>query len=166
MNSLLALCEWIEATPWSTALRESTWGYPIVETLHVVILFAFLGLTVTMDARLVGLVLPETPAAHVMRRLLPWIRASFAILAVTGVLLFVTTPVRFYGNVFFRLKLGLLVLAGINVWVFHRRLYPTIDSWGNGRVLPFGARLAGGLSLFLWVGVVTTGRLIAYNWFE
>ena len=159
-------CQWIEGTAWSTGLRESIWAYPIIESLHVLTLCVFVGLTVVMDARLVGLVLTGTPVSHVMGRLLPWIRSGFAVLVVTGVLLFMTTPVRFYGNVFFQLKMLFLLAAGINVWLFHRRWYPTVNEWGRANVPPRGARVAGVVSLLLWVGIVTVGRLIAYNWFE
>lgn len=159
-------CQWIEGTAWSTGLRESIWVYPIIESLHVLTLCVFLGLTVVMDARLIGIVLPETPVSHVMRRLLPWIRSAFAVLLITGVLLFLTTPVKFYGNIFFRLKALFLIAAGANVWLFHRRWYPTVDEWGYAGAPPRGARMAGVLSLLLWVSIVTVGRLIAYNWFE
>src|SRR6185436_15491475 len=117
--------EWLEATWLSTAIRESIWAYPIVESIHVLTIAVFLGLTAAMDARLLGAAMRETPVGVVMARLLPWIRSGFAVMVVTGLLLFAGTPVRFVTNVFFQIKLALLVLAGLNVWLFHHRLYPT-----------------------------------------
>ena len=166
MLSVVSACRWLESTALSTGIRESIWSYPVIESLHVLTLCVFLGLTVLMDGRLVGLILTETPVSHVMERLLPWIRSGFAVMVVTGVLLFLATPVRFYSNVLFRLKLLLLVAAGINVWLFHRTLYGTVREWGDGRILPRRARLAGALSLVLWTAIVAAGRLVAYNWFE
>jgi hypothetical protein len=162
----LATAAWLEATPFSTALRESIWVYPIVESIHVLTIAVFLGLTAVMDARLVGGALTTTPVGLLMTRLLPWIRAGFAVMVVTGVLLFAGTPVRFLTNVFFQIKLGLLVLAGVNVWLFHRRLYPTVAEWGHAARPPRHARLAGAASLILWTLALATGRLIAYNWFD
>ncbi len=164
--TLTTVLQWIEDTAWSTALRESIWAYPVVESSHVITLFVFLGLTMAMDARLLGFALTRVPVGDVMRRTLPWIRGAFAVMVVSGVLLFATTPVRFSENVFFLLKFAFLFLAGVNVWVFHRRLYPTVDTWGRGDRLPRGARIAGAVSLTMWIVIVATGRLIAYNWFE
>jgi hypothetical protein len=163
---IVSAAEWLEATWLSTAIRESIWVYPIVESTHVVTIALFLGLTAAMDARLVGAALRETPVGVVMARLLPWIRIGFAVMVVTGLLLFAGTPVRFMTNVFFQVKLGLLALAGVNVWLFHRRLYPTVDAWGAAPRPPRHARLAGAASLVIWTLALATGRLIAYNWFE
>jgi hypothetical protein len=157
---------WLEATALSTGIRESIWVYPIVESLHVVTIALFLGLTAAMDARLLGVALRETPVGVVMDRLLPWIRIGFAIMLVTGLLLFAGTPVRFLTNVFFQVKLGLLAFAGLNVWLFHRRLYPTVHEWGAAARPPRHARIAGAASLLLWTLALATGRLIAYNWFD
>ena len=87
-------------------------------------------------------------------------------MVVTGLLLFAGTPVRFTTNVFFQIKLALLGLAGFNVWLFHDRLYPTVQTWGAAARPPRHARLAGAASLVLWTLALATGRLIAYNWFE
>jgi hypothetical protein len=84
----------------------------------------------------------------------------------TGLLLFYSDPLRFYGNVFFRIKLVLLILAGLNAWVFHATVYLRVASWDHDATPPLGARAAGVASLVLWVGVITTGRMIAYNWFK
>jgi hypothetical protein len=73
---------------------------------------------------------------------------------------------RFYGNVFFWLKAVMMALAALNALVFHYTTYGTVDQWDNTAATPYGARLAGVLSLALWAGVVMSGRLIAYNWFQ
>lgn len=166
MSAVLSAAEWIEATALSTAIRESVWIYPVIEGLHVLGLALFLGLTFVMDLRLVGAVLRGVHVADVMQRLLPWIRWSFAAMVVTGLLLTIATPVAFYANPFFRAKLALLVLAGVNVWVFHATLYPSVQQWGDRAKPPFRARIAGGASMAFWALVVVTGRFIAYNWFN
>lgn len=163
---ILRASEWLEGTAWSTGIRESIWTYPVIESTHVLVLCVFFGLAVVMDLRLIGAALTDVPAGVVMRRLLPWIRGGFAVMVVTGLLLFAATPVSFVGNVFFQAKAVLLVFAGINVWVFHRTLGPTIDTWGAAASPPRHARLAGALSLTFWIAIVTLGRLIAYNWFD
>lgn len=165
MPWILTMAEWIEATAISTHIRESVWTYPIIQSTHVLGLGLFLGLTMMMDLRLVGATLRTVSVGDVMSRLLPWIRWGFALMAVTGVLLTIATPVTFYSNPFFRAKLVFLVLAGVNVWVFHSTLYPSVTAWGDAATPPLRARIAGGASITLWIAIVVVGRLIAYNWF-
>jgi hypothetical protein len=106
------------------------------------------------------------PTSQVMARLLPWTRIGFAVMVVTGVLLFYAIPVRSYQNIFFRAKVILLLLAGLNVWIFHRGIYRRVHEWGDQALPPPSARRAGYFSLVLWAGVIICGRLIAYNWFD
>lgn len=164
--SLLPFCEWLAGRPWSIALHESLYMYPMVESTHVLTLCVFAGTAMLFDLRLLGLTMRRVPAAEVLARLLPWTRVGFAVMVVTGAMLFSAIPVRSYQNIFFRGKLVLLVLAGVNVWVFHRGIYRRVHEWGADPVLPRAARLAGVLSLVLWAGVIVSGRLIAYNWFD
>jgi hypothetical protein len=164
--SLLPFCHWLEQTPWSIALHESLWVYPLVESVHVLTLCLFLGTVALMDLRLIGLVLRDLPASEVITQLAPWTRAGFIVMVISGALLFYAIPVRTYENIFFRVKVVMLVLAGLNAWVFHRTAYPKIGEWDFDAHTPRRARLAGVFSLVLWAGIVTAGRMIAYNWFD
>jgi hypothetical protein len=164
--SILAFCEWLENTAWSPALRDSIWTYPIVESIHVLALCLFLGFAVLLDLRLIGVALRRTAVSEVAGRLLPWTFAGFVLMVVSGVLLFYSDPVKFYGNVFFRAKVIMLLLAGVNAGVFHAVAYRRVADWDVAAVTPRAAQIAGGVSLALWSGIVVTGRLIAYNWFK
>ncbi|SPE41689.1 conserved membrane hypothetical protein [Candidatus Sulfopaludibacter sp. SbA3] len=164
--SLLAFCRWLESTPGSVALHESIWVYPIVESVHVLTLCVFLGLTVILDLRLLGATLLTTPVSQIIRRFMPWTVAGFVIMVVSGALLFYAIPVKTYLNIFFRLKVAFLLMAGLNVAVFQRTASRTLNQWDLDTRPPFGARLAGGVSLALWAAIVICGRMIAYNWFD
>ena len=164
--SLLGFCQWLASTDGSVALHESIWAYPIVESLHVLTLCLFLGLTVMLDLRLLGVTLVRTPASEVEGRLLPLTIVGFAVMVATGALLFYAIPVKTYLNVFFRIKVAFLLLAGVNVAVFQRTIARSMARWDADPVPPFRARLAGGVSLALWAGIVVAGRMIAYNWFD
>jgi hypothetical protein len=163
---VLGFCQWLESTSGSIALHESLWGYPIVESVHVLTLCLFLGLAVMLDLRLLGVTMLKTPVSEVLERLLPWTIAGFVVMVITGALLFYAIPVKTYLNIFFRLKVVFLLLAGVNVAVFHRTTSRSMGQWDLDPVPPFRARLAGGLSLMLWAGIVVAGRMIAYNWFD
>jgi len=164
--SLLGFCQWLESTHGSIALHESIWAYPIVESVHVLTLCLFLGLTVMLDLRLLGVTMVRTPASEVVSRLLPWTIVGFVVMVTTGALLFFAIPVKTYLNVFFRIKVVFLLLAGLNVAVFQGTISRSMDQWDMDRVPPFRARLAAGVSLVLWAGIVVAGRMIAYNWFD
>ncbi len=164
--SLLSVAQWLENTEGSIALRESLFMYPLVESTHVVTLTLFLGLTFMMDLRLLGITLGDVPASAVVRRLRPWMLLGFGIMMVTGVLLFYAIPVRTYHSVWFRGKMVMLVLAGLNVWLFHTRIWRRVAEWDLFHLPPRAARLAGAFSIALWAGIVISGRLIAYNWFD
>jgi hypothetical protein len=159
-------CEWLAATPGSIALHESFFMYPVVESVHVLTLCLFVGLAAMLDLRLLGLTMRRVPVSEVVSRFLPWMVVGFVVMVGTGVLLFYAIPVRSYHNIFFRVKLMLLVLAGVNAWVFHARLYVRIADWDLAPITPRAARVAGALSLALWAAVIVCGRMIAYDWFD
>lgn len=158
--------EWLGDTPWSVALLESYYVWPLVESTHVLTLALFVGTAVMMDLRLVGVAFRGVPVSSFTGRLLPWTRVGFAIMVVTGLLLFYSAPLRYYHNLFFRIKVVLLVVAGLNVWLFHSRIHRTVAEWGDDFTAPRAARMAGVVSLVVWTGVVFSGRLVAYNWFD
>ena len=140
--------------------------YPLVESTHVLTLCVFVGMSVMLDLRLLGLTLRRVSVAEVTGRLLPWMTGGFVVMTVTGVMLFYAIPIRSYQSIFFRIKMVTLVLAGLNAWVFHVTVHRQVDTWGLDRVAPARARFAGAASLFLWAVVVVSGRMIAYNWFD
>lgn len=164
--SLLAYCEWLAATEGSIALHESMYMYPIVESTHVLALMLFVGFAAILDLRLLGLILKQVPVSQVAERLLPWTIAGFIVMVITGVLLFYAIPVRTYQSIFFRAKVIFLILAGLNVWLFHTRVFTRIAEWDHHVITPTAARRAGLASLVLWGAIIVAGRMIAYNWFD
>jgi hypothetical protein len=158
--------EWLAGTSGSISLHESVYLWPAIESVHVLTLGLFVGFSAILDLRLLGVSFTGVPAGKLARRLLPWTTAGFAVMVVSGVLVFYGNPLHFYHNIFFRLKLVLLILAGINVWVFHRGVWRTIERWNTDAATPRAARFAGAASLVLWISIIFAGRLIAYNWFE
>ena len=164
---LFHLAEWLAGFPASTALRESVWIYPVVESVHVLSLTLFVGTSVLWDLRLMGVLLKAVPITETQQRLMPWMLAGFLLMVASGAVLFFGDPVRFYSNIFFRIKAVLLMMAGFNAFFFHAS--PSgqdLAVWDRAPRTPFGARLAGSLSLLLWAAVIMAGRMIAYNWFN
>jgi uncharacterized protein DUF6644 len=165
MATLLSFLQWLGDSPFSTGIRESTWIYPVIESVHVLSLCVFVGLLLLWDLRLVGISLRRVAVSEVWAWLIPWITLGAILMVISGVLLFVSDPVKFYGNIFFRLKALGLFLALINAVAFHLGVERRLPEWDTAAVTPRGARVAGAISIALWAVIVVTGRLVAYNWF-
>lgn len=163
--SVRAFLEWLGNTPWSTALLESFYMWPLVESSHVLSLGLFVGTTVMMDLRLLGITFRRVPASSFTEQLLPWTRIGFAVMVITGLLLFYSNPLRYYHDVFFRFKVVVLALAGLNVWLFHSRVHRRVEEWDREEP-PRAARAAAAVSIVCWTLVVVAGRMIAYEWFS
>ncbi len=166
MLFLYELAGHVQEMPSSIALRESLWIYPIIETVHVLGLCLFVGTAWLWDLRLLGVTLRRVPVSAALdadpsvdrRRALPsWPSAASGSCFRNRC---GSTP-----NIFFRIKLVLLIAAGLNAFIFHRTVGRRKEEWDWIPLTPFRARLAGALSLGLWAAVIVTGRLIAYNWF-
>jgi len=165
-NSLLNFFQRMGDSSWSTGLHESRYAYDLIESVHVWALCLFFGLAVMFDFRLLGWTMRSVPVSEVARRLLPWTAAGFVVMVISGTLLFSAIPLRSYQNIFFRAKMIMLLLAGLNVWIFHSGVYRRVTTWDLEGIPPKAARVAATLSLVLWVAIVLSGRMIAYNWFD
>lgn len=161
--SLLGFCQWLQGTAWATGIRESTWVFPIIETTHVLALALSVGTIAIVDLRLFGVVLRREPASEISGQLLPWSLAGFAVMFITGALLFGAQAAKCYNSTYFRIKVTFLVLAGVNALVFQLTAHRSISNWDTDLVPPLRARMAGLLSLILWIGIIAAGRTMAYN---
>jgi hypothetical protein len=163
---ILPFLQWLEGTAGSVYIRESLLLYPLIETAHVLTLCLFLGMIGMLDLRLVGVGLKGVPVSEVASRLLPFALWGFVAMAISGLLLFYSGPVKAAGNIFFRVKVLMIALAGVNALLFHLTIYRRVVAWDSAASPPARAKLAGVVSLVLWSGVVICGRLQAYNWFK
>jgi hypothetical protein len=157
---------WLSETSWSVDLHESEIAYSIIESMHVWTLCVFFGLMMMVDLRLLGWTMRAVPVSEVLDRVLPWAIAGFVVMVITGALLVLAIPLRSYQNLFFRGKMIMLVVAGLNAWIFHYRIYPKFAGKGVDGIPPKAVRIAGATSLALWIAIVFCGRMIAYNWFD
>lgn len=163
---LLTLAEWLDAQAWSSAMHESLYMYSWVESTHVLTLMVFLGMLCVIDLRILGLTMTSIPASTIAARLNLPMMIGFTVMVITGLLLYYAIPVRTTQSIWFRIKFILLIAAGLNALFFHRKMNEAESSWDTGSVAPRNLRIGAAVSLTLWAGVVTTGRLIAYDWYD
>lgn len=161
MNELvLPWALWLEQTSLAVAVRSSTWLYPGVEVVHLIGLGLLVGTAVAFDIRLLTAAawLPvEALAAH----LLPWARTGFALLVVSGGLLFAANASS-YLTWLFLLKMSAIAVATSNATLFHRGVFLSVESWGHAPRTPMAARVAAVVSLCSWMTALVCGRLLAY----
>jgi hypothetical protein len=158
-----ALYQWLEATAPATAIRESELLFPLIESTHVVAITLVFGTIAIVDLRLLCLASLESRVSRLTAGLLPWTWAAFAVAALTGSLLFTSNATAYGHNFYFVSKLVLMLAAGINMAVFHLVGMRDLDRWDALPRTPLGARLAGALSLLIWIGVVACGRWIGFT---
>lgn len=163
--SILQLCEWLEATSIGLLVRESLYGFQIVLAIHILGLTFSVGTLVWFDLRLLGLSMRRCPVSEVYRRLAPWMLGGFAVMLITGGLLFTGFATRAYPNLYFRLKMLAMLTAGVNALVFHLTTERGIAAWDQATRPPLRARVAGLVSIGAWATVIMAGRLMAYTMF-
>jgi hypothetical protein len=157
------LLQALEATPWGTAVRENTWLFPTIESVHVLALVLVVGSIMVVDLRLLNLASRQRSVKELTDDVLPWTWSAFALAAVTGALLFSSSAMRYSGIWQFEAKMCMLVLAAINMAVFHLGAFRSVAHWDKAETRPpLAARLAGGISLGIWVIIVALGRWIGF----
>lgn len=148
-----ALGEWVRLTPHL---------YPVLMSLHVLGIAILVGPAVAADLRLLGVGRNTVPVTVVMRYLLPLSWGGFAVVAVTGAMMFAGVAVTVGTSAAAPWKLGLLAVAGVNVALFHAGIYRTVHLWDMQRMTPWPAKMAAVISLAAWCGTVFAGRFLAY----
>lgn len=167
MNELLLnFAQWLASQPSSEGLLGSFYLWNWIEATHVLTLMIFLGMLFVIDLRMLGLSMTNLPASTVSERLDKPMMFGFAIMVITGLILYYANAIHETQSIWFRVKLILLVFAGINAFLFRNIMKGAIDSWDKDPVPPKRIRIGAGLSLALWTLVIVMGRLMAYDWFD
>jgi len=158
MNGMQA----IEASFIARWMREALWAYPAVEATHILALGLVVGSIVIVDLRLLGLS-RDVSVARLSRHALPWTVGAFVVAMCTGLLMFTAHAEDFLTNRVFAIKMGLLLLAGINAGILHTGPWRSIAQWDTGAMPPGRVRFSAAVSIVIWISVVACGRLLAYT---
>jgi hypothetical protein len=121
------------------------------------------GTIVLVDLRLLGYPNVQRSFSKLHRELLQWTWIAFGIAFITGVLLLIVNAVTYYRNTAFWLKMGVILLAGINMLVFEYVTAKSVSKWDKGVLPPPAARTAAVLSIVFWIGVIFLGRWIGFT---
>jgi hypothetical protein len=155
----LWLVTFIEHTETIRLIMWKSWSWPIAESFHFLGLTLLFGSIAAWDLRLLG-VGRQIPV-DAFHRLVPFAVAGFLVNAMSGFAFVMTEANQYIYNPAFQLKLGLLVVACLNVLVFYALFFRRIRG-SSGQTLPVGARVIGAVSLACWIGVIVCGRMITF----
>ena len=156
-----SMLEWIESTDLSTAIREGALLYPIIGGFHLLAIALFGGMLLVSDLRLLGWAMQRWQVADVLAQFQAWKRLGFVMVVSSGLLLGWAEPIKLYRSPSFWVKMALFALVGLHAIVFRADVYRAAAKLDAG-ITP-RAKLAAIISLFLWAGLIVSGRLIAFD---
>ena len=146
---MIAFVQWLQSTPASLAVRQSSWLIPLMQTLHILANGLVLSAIIMIGLRVWGS--RVEPLGDRLRRLVPWLWAAMGVLTATGVVLILSTPRRTLLDKTFQVKMLIMAIAIAATLVLAAMLR---------RASPAG-RIAGTLAaatLLLWLSVTLAGR--------
>jgi hypothetical protein len=138
-------------------LRDSRYGMPAVQSMHLAGITLFLATVVMLNLRLAGVGLIDEPLLALERQLTPWAIGALSLVVLSGALIFLGTPAKYANSHPFQVKMAVLGLAiAFHAGVLRRFVTHEHDSPRRGRLV------VAGLSLTLWFLVGWAGRAIAF----
>ena len=160
---LAALPAWLEASAVATTIRNSLYLFALIESFHVIGVAIVVGTVLVIDLRLLGLASIRRPFTAIALDVFRWTWIAFALAVATGALMFVTNATSYYVNSYFRMKMALLVLAGINIAAFELTARRSVATWDRDTAAPASGKRVALLSLAIWIVVVFLGRWVGFT---
>jgi hypothetical protein len=160
--SVESLFHSIQSIGFLVDFRESSYVYPVVMTTHLACIAVFGGMILMTDMRLLGLALQSYSVTEIVGNLRPWKRLGGTIMIAMGLLLGGSEADKYYINPFFWAKMTLLACIAVHALIFRPLVYNRTKEIDASPAIPTRAKVAAALSLVLWFGVLTMGRLIGY----
>ncbi len=148
-----AFFHWCVSTTLGRLIAKSTWGFAILETVHILGLTLLLGTVFVINVTVLGIGVRQS-ADKLARELAPWGLTGFAVMVLSGVPMFMSSAEGYSVSVPFAIKMTLLFSAIVLQIAIHK-----IPGMYDGRAL---GKLAACLSLLCWFGVGYAGRAIAF----
>lgn len=161
MSEVNTWAEWLEQSALAAEIRQDLWLYPILEIIHILGFVMLVGAALMFDLRILGLA-RDISVIRLADHLLCWSRRGLWLVVPSGILLFITNAISLAADPVFWIKLSLIILAGINALLFHRKVFPSVTRWDTHADTPAIARMIAIASMVLWIAVISCGRLLAY----
>ena len=153
----------LQASGLANRIRESLYLFPLIESSHVIGLTMVFGTIAIVDLRLLGIASTRRPFTRIANDILKWTWTAFALTVTTGLLMFITNAGVYYNNFYFRTKMVLLLLAGINVLMFEVTAGRSVHRWDKDEAAPLAGQTIAAVSLVLWITIIFMGRWIGFT---
>jgi len=153
----------VEGSTAATTIRNSLYLFPLIESFHVIGLSMVFGTIAIIDLRLLGIASTRRPFTRVASDILKWTWVAFGLTVTTGLLMFITNADVYYHNFFFRSKMALLALAGINMLMFELTTGRSVHRWDKDESAPLAGKTVAAVSLLLWITIIFMGRWIGFT---
>lgn len=152
---------WLKMTTIGEWVRDSTWAFPFLQSWHFIGMTMLLGVVGAVDLRVLGVAraIPLAP----LHRFLPLAFIGFGINLITGICFFCHDPWVYAFNTSFRIKMLLILLAGLNALWFRLGVFLDLEHWGPGIEASRLAKVISAVSILIWLAVITAGRYIAFT---
>jgi uncharacterized protein DUF6644 len=153
----------LEASGLATGIRNSLYLFPLIESAHVVGLTMVFGTILIIDLRLLGLASAQRTFTAIAADVFTWTWLAFLMTVMTGALMFITNASTYYSSGYFRAKMALLVLSGLNMLAFELTSRRSVHLWDRQAAAPAAGRAVAALSLAIWIGVIFLGRWVGFT---
>ena len=155
-----SLIHWLNSTALNKFIMSEPWLWPYLEIFHFFGLCLLLGSLIVSDLRMLGFA-RSVPMRHIETFMMLAV-IGFSINLITGILFLIGDPDRYFPNIAFRIKMVLILIAGLNVGYYVWRLRSQILRGLEVAEQTGGTRLVASLSLVLWTCIIILGRIIPY----
>jgi len=135
----------LESSDLAREIRTSSLIYPLINATHIVGFSTLIGAIIYYDLTVLGLLKEEGSGALSVAKI------GIIIAILTGILLFIPRASHYVENIAFLFKLGLLIMAAINIGLYYSlKKYTAVK------------KACAGCSIFLWILVIYAGRWIGF----
>jgi len=155
-----ALLHWLAHSQLNELASHTRWVFAAAQAIHFMGLSVLLGAVTLLDLRILGLA--RNVAIARLFGLIPLALVGFGVQLITGVIMFSADPSRYWSNPGFRIKMLLIVLAGLNAlwfWLLEHRRLQQLQPF---TAAPPSAQVVAAISILVWILVIAFGRFLPY----
>ena len=159
MTAARSLLDWCSNTTTIVFIRDSSFGMPAVQSVHLVGLTMLLAAILVLNLRLASVgMMGDWSLPVIERQLRPWAWGGITFVLASGVVMFLGNPSKYLASAVFQFKMASLTLAMLCQFGLFRGFFrsePGVRRRSTKIVVA-------GLLLTLWFAVGWAGRMIAF----